>query len=107
MGGREDLDSALKAIMAGAHAVQLVSCLLQRGPEYLEVVREEIERWMEKNEYVSVRHMRGCMNHKRSPDPAAFERANYMRILQSWRESGPPMSERWPEKNGNGNGKES
>ena len=60
---------------------------------------------MEKNEYVSVRQMRGCMNHKRSPDPAAFERANYMRILQSWRESGPSMSQRWDKPGTNRNGK--
>jgi dihydroorotate dehydrogenase (fumarate) len=50
---------------------------------------------MEVNEYSSLRQLRGSMNHKRSPDPAAFERANYMRILQSWRSDTPPSHARW------------
>ena len=88
-GGVHDAVGAVKALMAGADAVQLVSCLLQRGPEYLGEIQRELERWMEANEYASLRQLRGSMNHRRSPDPAAFERANYMRILQSWREGGP------------------
>ena len=84
-GGVHSAVDAVKAIMAGADAVQLVSALLMHGPEHLGVVRAELLRWMEANEYPSVRGMRGCMNHRRSPDPTSFERANYMRTLQSWR----------------------
>jgi dihydroorotate dehydrogenase (fumarate) len=84
-GGVHDLLDVVKALMAGAHAVQLVSALLQRGPEYLSFLLADLERWMGENEYDSVRQMQGSMNHRRSPDPAAFERANYMRTLQSWR----------------------
>ena len=76
---------AVKAIMAGANAVQLVSVLLRNGPQYLAVIEREMRRWMAEYEHPSVSTMRGCMSHSRSPDPSAFERANYMRILQSWR----------------------
>jgi dihydroorotate dehydrogenase (fumarate) len=90
----------VKALMAGASTVQIVSALLQHGPEHLAVIREDLVRWMEVNEYDSLRQLRGSMSHKRSPDPAAFERANYMRILQSWRSDGPPPAVSW-----RGNGK--
>jgi dihydroorotate dehydrogenase (fumarate) len=83
-GGVHTAVDAIKAVMAGAHAVQLVSALLQHGPEHLKMVREEMIRWMEKHEYHSLSQMQGSMNLKRCPDPQAFERANYMRVLQSW-----------------------
>jgi dihydroorotate dehydrogenase (fumarate) len=76
---------AIKAVMAGAHAVQMVSVLLENGPQYLQTLRERVADWMEEHEYVSLRQMQGSMSLQRSPDPAAFERANYMRVLQSWR----------------------
>ena len=71
--------------MAGAHAVQMVSALLRHGPEHLARVRAELARWLEEHEYESLRQMQGSMSLGRGADPAAFERANYMRILQSWR----------------------
>lgn len=84
-GGVHGARDAVKAIMTGAHAVQLVSALLQRGPEYLKKVREETVAWMHENEYPSLKDMRGCMNLEACPDPAVYERANYMLMLQSWR----------------------
>jgi len=45
----------------------------------------EFESWLDQHEYESVAQLRGCMNLKKTPDPAAFERANYLRILQGWR----------------------
>jgi len=75
---------AVKAIMAGAHGVQMVSALLRNGPEYLGTVREELAAWMEEHEYESIRQMIGSMNLLKCPEPRAFERGNYMRILQSW-----------------------
>ncbi len=83
-GGVHTAVDAIKALMAGADAVQMVSALLRRGPEYLRTVREEMERWLQEHEYDSLRQMRGSMNLARSPDPAALERANYIRILQGW-----------------------
>ena len=76
---------AIKAVMDGACGVQLVSTLLHHGPDQLKKVREEMVRWMEDHEYESVQQMLGSMNLLRCPDPAAFERANYTRILQTWR----------------------
>ena len=78
---------AIKSVMAGASAVQVVSALLKRGPEYLKTIRLEMERWMEEHQYDSLQQMRGNMSLARCPDPNAFSRANYMRILQSWRVS--------------------
>jgi len=76
---------ALKAVMAGAQAVQLVSALLRRGPEHLAVVRADLTHWLEEHEYESLAQARGSMSLLRCPDPAAFERANYLHVLQSWR----------------------
>ncbi len=82
-GGVHSALDALKAVMTGAHAVQLVSVLLMRGPEYLRTIRHETEQWLEEHEYESLAQARGSMNLQRSPDPAAYERANYIHILQS------------------------
>lgn len=76
---------AIKAVMAGAHAVQVVSALLQRGPAYLATLRDGMASWMEEHEYASLDQMQGSMSHQNSPNPQALERANYMRILQGWK----------------------
>jgi dihydroorotate dehydrogenase (fumarate) len=76
---------AIKAVMAGAHGVQVVSALLHHGPNQLKRMKDEMERWMEDHEYQSLEQMLGSMSLLRCPDPAAFERANYTRILQTWR----------------------
>jgi dihydroorotate dehydrogenase (fumarate) len=72
--------------MCGADAVQVVSALLKHGPGALTRIRQDFARWMEDHEYVSLTQIRGSMSLGRCPDPAAFERANYMRVLQSWRD---------------------
>jgi dihydroorotate dehydrogenase (fumarate) len=84
-GGVHTGEDAIKAVMAGADVVQMVSALLRRGPEHLRAVRQEIEHWMEDHGYESLHQMRGSMNLSRCPDPAAFERSNYIRMLQGWR----------------------
>ncbi len=75
----------VKAIMAGANAVQIVSAILRHGPRQLTALKQGLEDWMEKHEYESVAQMTGAVSHRTSADPAAFERANYMRVLQSFR----------------------
>jgi dihydroorotate dehydrogenase (fumarate) len=75
---------AIKAVTTGANVVQMVSALLQRGPAYLETVRADMAQWMEEHGYTSLEQMRGSMNLGRCPNPAAFERANYARVLQTW-----------------------
>ena len=84
-GGVHTHVDAIKAVMAGADGVQLVSALLKHGPGYLGEVLEGMKRWMEEHEYASLQQMRGSMSLQSSPNPQAFERANYMRILAGWR----------------------
>jgi dihydroorotate dehydrogenase (fumarate) len=83
-GGVHGATDAVKAIMAGADAVQIVSALLQHGPERLLLILRDLRHWMEEREYTSVAQMRGSMNLGRCPDPAAFERGNYVKLLQTW-----------------------
>jgi len=87
-GGVHTALDAIKSVMTGAHAVQVVSALLQRGPHYLATLREKTVAWMEEHEYTSLAQMHGSMNLQMCPDPTVYERANYMLILQSWREAG-------------------
>jgi dihydroorotate dehydrogenase (fumarate) len=83
-GGVHGAVDALKAVMAGADAVQMVSALLRHGPAHLGRVREEMARFLEERGYESLAQARGSMSLERCPDPAAYERAQYIRILQSW-----------------------
>ncbi|MGE5235952.1 MAG: dihydroorotate dehydrogenase-like protein [Acidobacteriota bacterium] len=76
---------AIKAVMAGAGAVQMVSALLDNGPAQLTTVVDGMARWLEEHEYESLTQALGSMSHQSCPNPQALERANYMKILQSWR----------------------
>jgi dihydroorotate dehydrogenase (fumarate) len=86
-GGVHNLLDVVQSVMTGAHAVQLVSCLLKRGPSHLATLKGELTQWLEEHEYHSLRQMQGSMNLEACPDPAVYERANYMLMLQSWRTS--------------------
>jgi dihydroorotate dehydrogenase (fumarate) len=83
-GGVHTAADALKALMCGAHTVQLVSALLHHGPGHLTKVLAEVVDWMGEHGYTSLTELRGSMSLSRCPDPTAFERANYLRTLQSW-----------------------
>jgi len=83
-GGVHSAEDAVRAIMAGANVVQIVSALLQNGVGHLATVLADLTQWLEEHEYESVTQMRGTMNLKHCPDATAFERANYLRILKSW-----------------------
>jgi dihydroorotate dehydrogenase (fumarate) len=72
-------------VKAGADAVQMVSALLKHGPQYLRIVRRELAQWLIDHDYDSLAQAKGSMNLSRSPDPGAYERANYMDILKSWK----------------------
>jgi dihydroorotate dehydrogenase (fumarate) len=78
----EDL---LKAVMAGANVAMMASALLDRGVDRIGEVLRDTTRWMEEREYESVTQMRGSMSQRHVAQPAAFERANYMRVLDSFR----------------------
>lgn len=75
---------AVKAIMAGANVACMCSALLRHGPGRITEVLNGMKAWMEEHEYTSVEQMKGCMSQKSCPEPAAFERANYMKVLQSY-----------------------
>lgn len=81
-GGVHSAAAAIKAVMCGAHVVQLVSILLRDGPERLRTMRQEMAVWLEEHEYESLAQMRGSMSLEHSPDPSAYERGNYIRIIQ-------------------------
>jgi len=83
-GGVHSGTDALKAVMCGAHAVQLVSAVLRHGPQRLAEMRQEMSHWLEEKEYESLGQAQGSMNLAKSPDPRAFQRGNYARLLQTW-----------------------
>ena len=75
---------AVKALMAGATTVQMVSVLLRQGPGHFSELLRFLDRWLEEHEYTGLDQLRGSLNLRTCPDPSAFERANYLKILQSW-----------------------
>src|SRR5512132_2596578 len=75
---------ALKMLMAGADVTMLCSVLLRRGIEHIRVIEREMREWMEEHEYESVEQLKGSMSQKNCPDPSAFERAQYMRALETY-----------------------
>jgi dihydroorotate dehydrogenase (fumarate) len=83
-GGVHTVVDVIQSVMSGAHAVQTVSALLQRGPGHLTVLLRELSTWLEEHEYASLQQMQGSMNLASCPDPRAYERANYMLMLQGW-----------------------
>ncbi|MFN6535705.1 MAG: dihydroorotate dehydrogenase-like protein [Nostoc sp. EkiNYC01] len=78
-------DDALKMLMAGAKITMLCSVLLRHGINHIRVIEQEIREWMQKHEYESVRQMQGSMSQKHCPNPSAFERAQYMRSLATYK----------------------
>lgn len=83
--GVSGAESALKGIMAGANVTMMASELLRNGVGRMDEVVNEIEAWMTERDYESVSQMRGSMCQLNVAEPSAFERANYMKVLQSWR----------------------
>lgn len=75
---------AIKMIMAGADVTMMCSALLQQGPQHIARVLEDVQKWLLEHEYVSVLQMKGSMSQKSVADPAAFERANYMKALNQF-----------------------
>ncbi len=73
----------LKGIMAGADVTMMTAEILIHGVQRFSEIKEEIIHWMEEREYESIEQMRGSLSQKNSPDPTAYERANYMKVLNS------------------------
>lgn len=81
-GVHSGLDAA-KALLAGAQVVQTASALLQHGIPYLSTMLRQLEGWMEEHSYHRLKDFRGTLSQKESPDPFAYERAQYVRLLTS------------------------
>lgn len=77
-------NDGIKAILAGADVIQMTSALLRNGPAYVSVMRRTLEDWMDDHHIPALPDMRGLVSLQQTGDPAAFERANYIRTLQSW-----------------------
>jgi dihydroorotate dehydrogenase (fumarate) len=82
--GIHTYEDALKALMAGAKVSMMASELLQRGLGRIGEILGEMSRWMEEHEYDSIRQMIGSLSQQHVAEPAAFERANYMKTLTSY-----------------------
>ena len=83
--GVQSHQDVLKCMMAGAKVAMMASELLRHGLGRIGEILDGLCAWMEEHEYESIRQMQGSMSQLSVSDPAAFERANYMRLLQSWR----------------------
>jgi dihydroorotate dehydrogenase (fumarate) len=82
--GVHDWQGALKLLLAGADAVMVASAALTRGPVVVTEMLDGLRAWMTEREYASVEQLKGSLSRASSPDPAAFERGNYMRALVSY-----------------------
>jgi dihydroorotate dehydrogenase (fumarate) len=78
-------EDVIKAVMVGADVANVCSVLLKEGIGKIGDLLQGVTTWMEEHEYESIAQMKGSMSHKSCPEPAAFERANYMKVLNSYK----------------------
>lgn len=83
-GGVHTGDDAAKAILSGAHSMQVVSALLEQGPHRLQGIHQELQRRLSSLGYTSLAQARGILSLNRAPEPHAWERLNYARLLKGW-----------------------
>jgi len=84
--GIHTAEDILKAMMAGAKVAMSASMILREGYDKVKTVLEDLVNWMEEHEYDSIKQMQGSMSQQSVAEPAAFERSNYIRILNSFRD---------------------
>jgi len=82
--GVHTAQDVLKAMMAGANVAMMTSALLENGVGRIMHILTDLEEWMEVHEYESIEQMRGSMSQQAVTEPAAFERANYIRALNTF-----------------------
>jgi dihydroorotate dehydrogenase (fumarate) len=85
-GGVHTAEDVIKSMMTGAKVAMMTSAILKNGTFHFKTVLDGITEWMEQHDYESIRQMQGSLNYRNVTDPAAYERANYMKILGSWRD---------------------
>jgi dihydroorotate dehydrogenase (fumarate) len=83
-GGVHTAEDVLKCMMVGAKVSQMASVLLHNGVHILDDILIDLRRWLETHEYESIKQMQGSMSQQHVAQPAAFERANYMKVLNSF-----------------------
>jgi len=83
--GVHNAEDVIKMLMVGADATTFSSVLLKQGIDHLRVMERELTEWLERNEYDSVKQLQGSMSQRSCADPSAFERAQYIRALTSYR----------------------
>jgi dihydroorotate dehydrogenase (fumarate) len=88
-GGVHSALDAVKSVMVGADGVQLVSEILKNGPQRFGELRARMAEWLEAHGYHSLSQLKDTMNLSNCPDPSVYERANYMRVLLSWKPPNP------------------
>jgi dihydroorotate dehydrogenase (fumarate) len=83
-GGFHQTPDVIKALLAGADVVHLCSVLLKEGVGKLTQMRNELEQWLDEQEYDSVQQLKGSVSQQHAIDPSAYERANYVQVLDSY-----------------------
>lgn len=83
-GGFHKTDDIIKALLVGADITHLCSSLLQKGPEYITVLKQEMHNWLEEHEYTSVTQMKGSISKSSAINPEELEHSNYMHIIKSY-----------------------
>ena len=83
-GGVHSATDVVKSMMAGARVAMMTSALLKRGITFLDTIATELLIWMGEHQYDSIKQMQGSMSRNSVPQPGAFERANYMKVLSSY-----------------------
>jgi len=83
-GGVHTVEDVIKSIMAGANVTMLASSLLDKEISYISSLLKDIETWLEVHQYQSIQEIYGIMSQKNVSEPAVFERANYLRVLDSY-----------------------
>lgn len=84
-GGVHTAEDAVKAVLCGADAIQVVSSLISNGLGHLATLQDGLTGWLKHKDYASLAQARGSMNLLHCPDPAAYQRANYMKMIKGWR----------------------
>lgn len=84
-GGVHKGTDVIRMLMAGARVTMIVSALLRHGVGHLQEIQQEMIQWLEENDYTSVKQLQGCMSQVNCPNPTEFERAQYMKAVQTYK----------------------
>lgn len=82
--GIHTAEDVLKMVLAGADITHMASALIKHGPRHLERVLADLERWLQQHEYHSLNEIRGILSQAHTADPTAYDRVNYVRMLESY-----------------------